>query len=103
MHHNAEFIDIRQYVKFKKLPGGVRSDCKLIRGTVCTKNIAHKAMPSKIENPKILLLLGSIVYQRIEGRLMSLEPVLMQVCNCLDLILLPTYYITYRNTKVYVI
>ncbi|KAK9746951.1 FYVE zinc finger [Popillia japonica] len=78
LHHNAEFIDIRQYVKFKKLPGGVRSDCKLIRGTVCTKNIAHKAMPSKIENPKILLLLGSIVYQRIEGRLMSLEPVLMQ-------------------------
>ncbi|GJQ83295.1 putative translation initiation factor IF-2, N-terminal region [Trypoxylus dichotomus] len=78
LHHNAEFIDIRQYVKFKKLPGGVRSDCKLIRGIVCTKNIAHKAMPSKIENPKILLLLGSIVYQRIEGRLMSLEPVLMQ-------------------------
>lgn len=37
-------------------------------------------MATYIENPKILLLQCSIVYQRTEGRLMSLDPVLMQVC-----------------------
>lgn len=35
-------------------------------------------MSCRLENPKILLLECAIVYQRTEGRLMSLDPVLMQ-------------------------
>lgn len=77
-NHDAVELDIRHYVQFKKLSGGVRSDTKLISGIVCSKNVAHKGMPTDIDNPKILLLHCSIVYQRTEGRLMSLEPVLMQ-------------------------
>lgn len=78
MNHDAQDINIRQYVHFKKVPSGTRSDCKLIRGIVFSKNVAHKHMAKTIENPKILLLRCSIVYQRTEGKLMSLEPVLMQ-------------------------
>ncbi|XP_017776695.1 PREDICTED: 1-phosphatidylinositol 3-phosphate 5-kinase [Nicrophorus vespilloides] len=78
VNHDAEELDIRQYVKFKVVSGGHRSNCELVRGIVCSKNVVHKAMSVKLENPKILLLEGSIVYQRTEGRLMSLEPVLMQ-------------------------
>lgn len=78
MNHNAQDINIKQYVHFKKVPHGKRTDCKLIRGIVFTKNVAHKHMAKSIENPKILLLRCSIVYQRTEGKLMSLEPVLMQ-------------------------
>ncbi|KAJ3663453.1 hypothetical protein Zmor_007712 [Zophobas morio] len=77
-NHDAEDLDIRHYIKFKKLPGGSRSDTRLISGIVFTKNVAHKGMQTEIDTPKILLLQCSIVYQRTEGRLMSLEPVLMQ-------------------------
>lgn len=77
-------------MQFKILTGGVRTDTKLIGGIVCSKNVAHKRMSMDIDNPKILLLLCSIVYQRTEGRLMSLEPVLMQVIRisiCVSFIL----------------
>ncbi|XP_022917370.2 1-phosphatidylinositol 3-phosphate 5-kinase [Onthophagus taurus] len=78
LNHNAEAIDICHYVKFKKVPGGTKLDCKLVRGIIFTKNIVHKSMLNQIDNPKVLLLEGAVVYQRIEGRLMSLEPILMQ-------------------------
>lgn len=72
-------MDIRHYVQFKILPGNARKETTLVGGVVCSKNVAHKGMLTELENPKILLLQCSIVYQRTEGRLMSLEPVLMQV------------------------
>lgn len=78
-NHDAIDLDIRHYVQFKILTGGIRTDTALIGGIVCSKNVAHKGMAVDIDNPKILLLHCSIVYQRTEGRLMSLEPVLMQV------------------------
>jgi len=37
-------------------------------------------MSVELMSPRILLLGCSVVYQRIEGRLLSLEPVMMQVC-----------------------
>lgn len=36
-------------------------------------------MPKHISNPTVLLLDCSIAYQRVEGKLTSLEPLLMQV------------------------
>lgn len=79
MNHDAQEIDIRNHVHFKKVTGNSRNNSKLIRGIVFSKNVAHKGMAVKYENPKILLLQCPIVYQRQEGRLTSLEPVLMQV------------------------
>lgn len=78
-NHDAVDLDIRHYVQFKILPGSTRKETRLVGGIVCSKNVAHKGMLTELENPKILLLQCSIVYQRTEGRLMSLEPVLMQV------------------------
>ncbi|XP_034942912.1 1-phosphatidylinositol 3-phosphate 5-kinase [Chelonus insularis] len=77
-NHNADDMDIRQYVQIKKLPGGNRSDCEIVSGVVCSKNIAHRAMHSTILNPKILLLQCGLMYQRVEGKLLSLEPVMLQ-------------------------
>lgn len=67
------------YLQIKKIEGGERSDSCIVSGIVCTKNIANKAMASRISGPKILLLQCSIIYQRVEGKLLSLEPVIMQV------------------------
>uniref|UniRef100_A0AAR5PNH8 1-phosphatidylinositol-3-phosphate 5-kinase n=1 Tax=Dendroctonus ponderosae TaxID=77166 RepID=A0AAR5PNH8_DENPD len=77
-NHDAIALDIRNYIQIKKLPGGSKENSYLVNGIVCSKNVAHKDMAVDIENPRILLLECSIVYQRTEGRLMSLEPVLMQ-------------------------
>ena len=78
LNHNADDLDIRQYVQIKKSPGGSRSDCEIISGVVCSKNVAHRGMNAMIANPKILLLACGIMYQRVEGKLLSLEPVMLQ-------------------------
>jgi hypothetical protein len=68
-----------RYVQFKKVPGGTKNESCIVNGVVCSKNVAHRTMPTELASPRILLLGCSIVYQRIEGRLLSLEPVMMQV------------------------
>lgn len=78
-NHDAVELDIRHYIQFKKVPSGCRSDTTLVEGIICSKNVVHKGMSTNLQNPKILLLQCSVVYQRTEGRLMSLDPILMQV------------------------
>ncbi|CAG9857457.1 unnamed protein product [Phyllotreta striolata] len=77
-NHDAIDLDIRHYVRFKTLPGASKADTALVEGIVCSKNVAHIDMKTDIDHPRILLLQCSVVYQRTEGRLMSLEPILMQ-------------------------
>lgn len=62
-------------------------------------------MSIEIDNPRILLLQCSIVYQRTEGRLMSLEPVLMQEHEYLRhvaariMVLQPNIILVHRNVS----
>ncbi|XP_075225146.1 1-phosphatidylinositol 3-phosphate 5-kinase fab1 isoform X2 [Lycorma delicatula] len=78
LRNDTENMDIRRYVQLKKVPGGFRNECCILGGVACTKNVTHKAMNTRILNPRILLLRCAIMYQRVEGRFMSLEPVLLQ-------------------------
>ncbi|XP_076246604.1 1-phosphatidylinositol 3-phosphate 5-kinase fab1 [Calliopsis andreniformis] len=78
LNHNVDDMDIRQYVQIKKCPGGSRDDCEIVSGVVCTKNVAHRGMNAMIAHPKILLLQCGLMYQRVEGKLLSLEPVMLQ-------------------------
>ncbi|XP_017791586.1 PREDICTED: 1-phosphatidylinositol 3-phosphate 5-kinase [Habropoda laboriosa] len=78
LNHNVDDLDIRQYVQIKKCPGGSRDDCEIVSGVVCTKNVAHRGMNAMIAHPKILLLQCGLMYQRVEGKLLSLEPVMLQ-------------------------
>ncbi|KAH8554358.1 hypothetical protein BGW37DRAFT_484445, partial [Umbelopsis sp. PMI_123] len=71
-------IDIRHYVKIKKIPGGRPKDSSYVKGVVCSKNVAHKQMVRNIVNPRILILLFPLEYSRVENQLLSLEPVLSQ-------------------------
>ncbi|CAF0908269.1 unnamed protein product [Rotaria sp. Silwood1] len=81
--------DIRRNVKFKKLPGGLKTETEIINGCVFTKNVIHRSMPSKIDQPRVLLLKSQIEYQRSDDhRLTTLEPVLNQeqhyLYSCVD-------------------
>lgn len=74
----SDQMDIRNLVNFKKVPGGLRTETKIVGGVVFSKNVVHKDMATFIENPKVLLLQYAIVYQRVEGKFVSIESLFLQ-------------------------
>ncbi|KAK4687031.1 hypothetical protein P7C73_g3088, partial [Tremellales sp. Uapishka_1] len=74
----GDSIDVRAYVKIKKIPGGKISDSEYVDGIVITKNVAHKAMPRRLVNPRIMVVTFPLDYHRIENQFMSLDPILAQ-------------------------
>ncbi|CAO3597034.1 unnamed protein product [Absidia cylindrospora] len=73
-------MDVRHYVKIKKIPGGLPSDSFYVKGVMCSKNVAHKRMARNIAEPRILILLFSLDYSRVEmgNQLLSIRPVISQ-------------------------
>lgn len=75
---NGDDIDIRHYVKLKKIPGGKPDDTLYVSGLVFSKNLALKSMPRNIPHPSILILTFPLEYARHQQHFMSLEPVIRQ-------------------------
>lgn len=71
-------IDIRHYVKVKRIPGGKPGDTTYVSGVVFAKNLALKSMPRSVLQPRIVVVTFPIEYQRHQQQLMSLEPVIAQ-------------------------
>ncbi|KAF5027704.1 hypothetical protein F66182_188 [Fusarium sp. NRRL 66182] len=74
----GEDMDIRHYVKLKRIPGGKPGDTAYVSGVVFTKNLALKSMPRRIINPRVMLVTFPIEYQRHQQHFMSLQPVIEQ-------------------------
>ncbi len=75
---SGDDMDIRHYVKLKKIPGGRPGDTSYVSGVVFTKNLALKSMPRSISQPRIVIITFPIEYQRHQQHFMSLEPVIAQ-------------------------
>ncbi|KAL8278325.1 hypothetical protein RQP46_009217 [Phenoliferia psychrophenolica] len=75
---NGDHIDIRRYVHVKKIPGGHPRDSEYVDGVVFTKNVLHKQMSRHLANPRVMLFSFPLEYQRVEGQLMSLDPLIKQ-------------------------
>ncbi|RYP19448.1 hypothetical protein DL765_003349 [Monosporascus sp. GIB2] len=71
-------MDIRHYVKLKKIPGGRPSDTCYVSGVIFTKKLALKSMPRRISNPRVVIVSFPIEYQRHQQHFMSLQPVIEQ-------------------------
>jgi 1-phosphatidylinositol-3-phosphate 5-kinase len=71
-------IDVRNYIKLKKIPGGKPRDTAYVSGVVFTKNVALRSMPRNIINPRIIIITFAIEYARHQTHFMSLEPVIAQ-------------------------
>lgn len=71
-------MDPGGYVKVKCIASGRRSDSKVIKGIVCSKNVKHKRMTQRYKNPRMLLLGGALEYQRVSNQLSSFETLLQQ-------------------------
>ncbi|KAJ5912915.1 hypothetical protein N7504_001798 [Penicillium tannophilum] len=75
---HGDDMDIRHYVKLKKIPGGRPGDTSYVSGLVFTKNLALKSMPRTILRPNILIITFPLEYARQQHHFMSLEPVIRQ-------------------------
>jgi len=82
----GDSMDVRAFVKVKKVPGGKISDSEYVDGIVITKNVAHKAMSRRLVNPRIMLLTFPLDFQRVENQYISLQPILAQERNYLRML-----------------
>jgi 1-phosphatidylinositol-3-phosphate 5-kinase len=69
----TDTLDIRQYVKIKKIYGGEIKQTHVLEGLFFTKNIDSRKMPSSLRNPKIALLMFPIEYLKQKDQFISLR------------------------------
>ncbi|XAR52497.1 1-phosphatidylinositol-3-phosphate 5-kinase [Bertholletia excelsa] len=81
-------MDPGDYVKVKCVASGIPSQTALVKGVVCTKNIKHKRMTSQYKNPRLLLLGGSLEFQRVPNQLSSFDTLLEQEIDHLKQVVL---------------
>ncbi|KAJ7543726.1 hypothetical protein O6H91_09G050300 [Diphasiastrum complanatum] len=78
-------MDPGGYVKVKCIASGTRSESMVLKGVVCKKQVAHKRMSSEFKNPRLLLLGGALEYQRKSNQLSSLDTLLQQERDYLNM------------------
>lgn len=71
-------MDVRRYVKIKKIPGGSPKDSEYVDGAVITKNVAHKQMSRSQKNPRIMFVTFPLEFQRVEGQYMHFGQIVRQ-------------------------
>ncbi|KAH9837295.1 uncharacterized protein C8Q71DRAFT_595324 [Rhodofomes roseus] len=71
-------MDVRRYVKIKKIPGGAPQDSEYVDGAVITKNVAHKQMLKAHRNPRVMLVTFPLEFHRVEGQYMHFGQILRQ-------------------------
>src|SRR5882762_8692136 len=77
-HHQGEDMDVRRYVKIKKIPGGCPSDSEYVDGAVITKNVAHKQMSRLQKNPRVMLVTFPLEFYMVEGQYMHFGQIVRQ-------------------------
>lgn len=62
-------IDIKQYARIEKIPGGEISDCQVFRGVMLNKDVTHAKMRRYIKNPRVILLDCPLEYKKAESQI----------------------------------
>jgi 1-phosphatidylinositol-3-phosphate 5-kinase len=71
-------MDVRRYVKIKKIPGGLPSHSEYVDGAVITKNVAHKQMLRELRNPRVMIVTFPLEFHRVEGQYMHFGQIVRQ-------------------------
>ncbi|QBM86232.1 1-phosphatidylinositol-3-phosphate 5-kinase [Metschnikowia aff. pulcherrima] len=71
----TDTLDVKQYIKIKKILGGKIEDTSVLEGLFITKDIDSKRMQSLIQNPKIALLVFPLEYLKQKEQFISLRVV----------------------------
>ena len=77
-HRQGQDMDVRRYVKIKKIPGGTPRDSEYVNGAVITKNVAHKQMSRLQVNPRVMLVTFPLEFSRVEGQYMHFGQIVRQ-------------------------
>ena len=77
-HRQGQDMDVRRYVKIKKIPGGTPKDSEYVNGAVITKNVAHKQMSRLLHNPRVMLVTFPLEFHRVEGQYMHFGQIVRQ-------------------------
>lgn len=76
---DSNTLDYRQkYVKIKRIEGGTIEQSEYLNGIIFSKALPSKLMHPYIDNPRILLIMFPLEYQKNENHFLSLETVLAQ-------------------------
>ena len=77
-HRQGADMDVRRYVKIKKIPGGAPQDSEYVDGAVITKNVAHKQMARRVSTPRVMLVTFPLEFHRVEGQYMHFGQIFRQ-------------------------
>ncbi|KAJ1680116.1 Mitochondrial distribution and morphology protein 12 [Spiromyces aspiralis] len=66
-------IDLRQYVRIKRIPGGSPSDSQYISGVVFTKAFVYRQMLQAQRDPSIMIITFPLTYEQPENRFISFD------------------------------
>ncbi|KAF9075022.1 hypothetical protein BDP27DRAFT_1443955 [Rhodocollybia butyracea] len=77
-YREGEDMDVRRYVKIKKIPGGAPHDSEYVDGAVITKNVTHKNMSKSQRNPRVMLVTFPLEFSRVEGQYMHFGQIVRQ-------------------------
>ncbi|CAG9566260.1 unnamed protein product [Danaus chrysippus] len=61
-------VDIKNYAKVEKIPGGSVEESKVLNGVMFNKDVTHPKMRRYIENPRIILLDCPLEYKKGESQ-----------------------------------
>jgi len=77
-HRQGPDMDVRRYVKIKKIPGGAPKDSEYVDGAVITKNVSHKSMSRLQRHPRVMLVTFPLEFSRVEGQYMPFGQIVRQ-------------------------
>ncbi|GAA5855583.1 hypothetical protein JCM8547_001605 [Rhodosporidiobolus lusitaniae] len=77
-------LDVKEYVRVKRIPGGRPRDSEFVSGVVITKNLMHKSMPRAMTNPKVMLLSRVPLDFHRDNQFYTLETVVAQADQAVD-------------------
>ena len=69
----GDAMDIRRYLKIKRIPGGTPADCEYVDGVVFTKSILNKNLPRVITNPRIMVFSYAFEFEHDETKMARLD------------------------------
>lgn len=62
-----EVIDIKNFAKVEKIPGGDIADSRLLKGVMFNKDVTNGRMRRRVDNPRILLFDCPLEYRKAES------------------------------------
>uniref|UniRef100_F1KR02 1-phosphatidylinositol-3-phosphate 5-kinase n=2 Tax=Ascaris TaxID=6251 RepID=F1KR02_ASCSU len=79
-----DHINMLKYVHVKKLCVEEKPSATVIEGIVCSKSVTHGSMPRYIQNAAVMALAGSVEYERVPGKLSSIDAIIAQESDYLS-------------------